>query len=159
MAVIQATTATTLNPSPDRKEAVGKNTKWNGKLSGRPPAPPRRHSERLEFEASLALRAFQGRKEVRNKPSVQALCPEYQKLLKEEQVALSNWTRGRAEIHESIRQGRDTHNELQTLHAGFSNAWALLQFHELDCDVCQLIALLDDGHTGPNAATLQQVRN
>jgi hypothetical protein len=32
MAVIQATTATTLNPWPDRKEAVGKNTKWNGKL-------------------------------------------------------------------------------------------------------------------------------
>ena len=39
---------------------------------------------------------------MRNKSSVQALCPEYQKLLKEEQVALSNWTRGRAEIHESI---------------------------------------------------------
>jgi hypothetical protein len=31
-AVIQATTATTLMPSPDRKEAVGKNTKWNGKV-------------------------------------------------------------------------------------------------------------------------------
>ena len=39
MAVIQATTATTLNPSPDRKEAVGKNTKWNEKLSEPPPAP------------------------------------------------------------------------------------------------------------------------
>jgi hypothetical protein len=32
MAVIQATTATTLNPLPDKKEAVGKNTKGNGKL-------------------------------------------------------------------------------------------------------------------------------
>jgi hypothetical protein len=39
MAVIQVITATTLNPSPDRKEAVGKNTKWNGKLSEPPPAP------------------------------------------------------------------------------------------------------------------------
>jgi hypothetical protein len=39
MAAIQATIATTLNPSPDRKEAVGKNTKWNGKLSEPPPAP------------------------------------------------------------------------------------------------------------------------
>jgi hypothetical protein len=33
MAVIQATIATTLSPSPDKKQAVGKNTKWNGKLS------------------------------------------------------------------------------------------------------------------------------
>jgi hypothetical protein len=39
MAVIQATTATTLNPSPHRKEAAGKNTKWNGKLPEPPPMP------------------------------------------------------------------------------------------------------------------------
>ncbi len=39
MAVIQVITATTLNPSPDRKEAVGKDTKWNGKLSEPPRAP------------------------------------------------------------------------------------------------------------------------
>jgi hypothetical protein len=32
MAVIQATTAITLNPSPDKKQAVGKNTKWNENL-------------------------------------------------------------------------------------------------------------------------------
>jgi len=96
---------------------------------------------------------------MKNKPSVQALCPEYQKLLKEEQVALSNWTRGRAEIHESIRQGRDTSNELRTLQASFANAWALLQFHEHDCKVCEVIALLDGIHAGPNAGTLQQLRN
>ena len=96
---------------------------------------------------------------MKNKPSVQALCPEYQKLLNEEQVALSNWTKGRAEIHESSRQGRDTHNELRTLQASFANAWALLQFHEHDCAVCQLIAFLDDAHTGANAGTLQQLRN
>jgi hypothetical protein len=34
MAGIQATTATTRNPSPDRKEAAGKNIKWNWKLPG-----------------------------------------------------------------------------------------------------------------------------
>ncbi len=39
MAVIQVTTVITLSPSKDRKEAVGKNTKWNGKLSEPPPAP------------------------------------------------------------------------------------------------------------------------
>jgi hypothetical protein len=36
-AMIQITTATTLNPSKDRKEVVGKNTKSNGKFSE--PAP------------------------------------------------------------------------------------------------------------------------
>jgi hypothetical protein len=32
MAVIQATTATTLNHSPGKKQAVGKNAKWNENL-------------------------------------------------------------------------------------------------------------------------------
>jgi hypothetical protein len=32
MAVIQATTAATLSPSPDKKQAVGKNAKWNENL-------------------------------------------------------------------------------------------------------------------------------
>jgi hypothetical protein len=44
MAVIQATTATTLNPSPDKKGAVGKNTKWNWKLPEPPPTPLRAHN-------------------------------------------------------------------------------------------------------------------
>jgi hypothetical protein len=96
---------------------------------------------------------------MRNKTSVQAICPEYQKLLKEAQVALSNWTKGRAQIHESIRQGRDMHNELQALQASFANAWALLQFHDQDCEVCQVIALLDGVQTGPNASTLLQLHN
>jgi hypothetical protein len=40
-AVMHITTAITPNPSKDRKEAVGKNTKWNGKLSEPPPTPLR----------------------------------------------------------------------------------------------------------------------
>lgn len=68
-------------------------------------------------------------------------------------------TKGRAEIHESIHQGRDAHNELRALQARFANAWAFLQFHEHDCEVCQVIALLDDVHTGPNARALQQLHN
>jgi hypothetical protein len=39
MDVIQVTTDTTLNPSPGRKEAAGKNTKWNGKLAEPLPRP------------------------------------------------------------------------------------------------------------------------
>jgi hypothetical protein len=34
MAVIQASTATTLNPLPYRKEAAGKNIKWNRESPG-----------------------------------------------------------------------------------------------------------------------------
>jgi hypothetical protein len=41
MAVIQATTATTLNPSPDRKQAAGKNIKWKWKLAEPTPMPLR----------------------------------------------------------------------------------------------------------------------
>ena len=36
---------------------------------------------------------------MRNKTAIKAICPEYQKLLREAQVALSNWTKGRAEPH------------------------------------------------------------
>ncbi len=96
------TTGITLNPSQDRKEAVGQNMKWNGKLSEPPPAPLREDIQKVgtrrEFSAVCVLR-----KEMRNKPSVQARCPEYQELLKEEHLALSKRARGRAEIFESIR--------------------------------------------------------
>jgi hypothetical protein len=95
------TTGITLNPSKDRKEAAGQNMKWNGKLSEPPSAPLREDIQKLELEASLTLRRFEeGR---RNKPSVQARCPEYQKLRK---TSWSNWTSRRAEIGESIRLSR-----------------------------------------------------
>jgi hypothetical protein len=54
------TTGITLNPSKDRKEAVGQNTKWNGKLSEPPPAPLRENIQkagtRSEFNAAGVLR-------------------------------------------------------------------------------------------------------
>jgi len=53
MAGIQVTTATTLNPLPDRKEAVGKNTKRNGKLSELLPTPLRAHSETVGVQSEF----------------------------------------------------------------------------------------------------------
>jgi hypothetical protein len=41
MAAIQATTATTLNSSPERKKAAGRNTKWKWKLAEPTPTPLR----------------------------------------------------------------------------------------------------------------------
>jgi hypothetical protein len=81
---------------------------------------------------------------------VQAICPEYQKLLNGARVALTNWTKGRSKIHEASLQGRGTRNELRTLQASFTGAWALLQFHEHDCELCQVVALLEGA--GPTPA-------
>jgi len=54
------TTGITLNPSKDRKEAVGRNMKWNGKLSEPPPAPLREDIQKVatrsEFNAAGVLR-------------------------------------------------------------------------------------------------------
>jgi hypothetical protein len=79
-----------LNPSKDRKEAVGQNMNWNGKLSEPPPAPLREDIQKVgtrsESNAAGVLR--KGRKEMKNMPSVQARCPEYQKLLEQKQVGL-----------------------------------------------------------------------
>src|SRR5580692_2112478 len=41
MATTQATTATTLNSSPERKQAAGRNTKWKWKLAEPMPTPLR----------------------------------------------------------------------------------------------------------------------
>jgi|ERR1700683_1796432 hypothetical protein len=51
MAAIQATTATTLNPSPDRKEAAGKNIKWNRTL----PGPRLRRSEGAQYSWKINM--------------------------------------------------------------------------------------------------------
>jgi len=75
---------------------------------------------------------------MRNQSSVQVVCAEYQGLLNESQVAFSNWAYERVEI--SGRRGRDVYNELRTLQGDFLKAWALLQNHKCDCEVCQVIS-------------------
>jgi hypothetical protein len=63
---------------------------------------------------------------MRNQSSTQVLCAERQRLLKESQVALTKWNKGRAEIHKSGRRVRDADNELWALQATYAKAWALL---------------------------------
>jgi len=84
---------------------------------------------------------------MRAESAVQVWCDQYERLLKESQVALTNWNRGRAEIHDSGRRGRDVDRELRTLQANFARAWALLQYHEHDCEVCQTVVTLDGEHS------------
>ena len=62
--------------------------------------------------------------------SVQVFCPDYQRLLKESQIALTIWNNGRANIHNAGRRGRDVDNTLRTLQGNFARAWAALQRHD-----------------------------
>src|SRR6266567_1498190 len=73
------TTGITLNPSKDRKEAVGQNTKWNGKLSEPPPTPLRediqKAATRSECNAPGVLRK-EGNKEQAFSPSAMSRIPK-----------------------------------------------------------------------------------
>jgi hypothetical protein len=82
---------------------------------------------------------------------------EYHALLRNSQVALTNWNQGRAAIHNSGRRGRDADNELRALQANFARAWALLQYHEHDCEVCQFILNLEGVHSKTDAHRFHQV--
>jgi hypothetical protein len=74
---------------------------------------------------------------MRVESAVQVWCDEYERLLKDCQITLMSWNSRRAIVHNSARRGRDADNELRTLQANFAKAWALLQYHENGCDVCQ----------------------
>jgi hypothetical protein len=75
---------------------------------------------------------------MRNQSSIQVVCAEYEGLLNESQVALTSWANERADI--SVRQERDIYSEHRALKADFLKAWALLQDHKRDCEVCQVIS-------------------
>ena|ERR1700730_3330945 len=78
---------------------------------------------------------------MRNQSSVQAGCAEYEGLLNEPQVALTSWATERAEI--SDRRGRGIYHELRLLQGNFLKAWALLQDHKRDCEMCQVILTME----------------
>jgi hypothetical protein len=80
------TTGITLNPSKDRKEAVGQNTKWNGKLSEPPPTPLREDIQKAGTRSECNVAGVLRKEGNEEQASVQARCPEYQKLLKQKQV-------------------------------------------------------------------------
>ena len=90
-------------------------------------------------------------RQTRKESRVQVLCAEYNTLLRNSQIALTNWNKGRTEIFNSGRRGRQADNELRELQASFAKAWALLQYHEHDCEICQLIAHLDGNNSKTTA--------
>jgi hypothetical protein len=74
-----------------------------------------------------------------------AACEEYETLLKNSGAALAEWKKGRLEIRRSGRKGREADNELRILQANFAKAYAALQTHARDCEMCQLPALVYPG--------------
>ena len=75
-------------------------------------------------------------------PVKPAICTEYDALLKESHVALTNWKNGRAEIRRSSRKGRKVDNELRVLQARFAKAHAALQHHGHECEACKVASLI-----------------
>ena len=59
---------------------------WNGKLSEPPPTPLREDIQKVGTRSECNAAGVLRKERKRNKPSVQARCPEYQKLLKQKQV-------------------------------------------------------------------------
>jgi hypothetical protein len=83
--------------------------------------------------------------------SIQVLCAEYQRLLRNSRVALSNWNKARTEIHNTGRREKAADNLLRTFQANFAKAWASLECHEQACHVCQIKSLV---HSRIGAATV-----
>jgi hypothetical protein len=84
--------------------------------------------------------------------SIQVLCAEYQRLLKNSQVALADWNKGRTEIHNTGRREKAADNLLRALQAKFAKAWASLECHEQACQVCHIKSMV---HSRAGAATVQ----
>jgi hypothetical protein len=77
MAVMQATAATTPNSSPARKQAAGKNIKWNTKLPGITPAPLKGHSEQLGNDRVLVFSGVSWNGKLPIHPPVPHATPEF----------------------------------------------------------------------------------
>jgi hypothetical protein len=92
---------------------------------------------------------------MRNQASVQVVCAEYEGLLTESQLALTTWANERAEI--SGCRGRDMYNELRTRQWDFLKAWALLQGHKRECEVCQVISTIEREHAGTDEDRVQRL--
>jgi hypothetical protein len=79
-----------------------------------------------------------------NQPSINTtICSEYQKLLEESQIALEVWNDHRAEVCNSRLVGREAGDELLRLQADFARAYAVLQRHQQDCPLCQLVSTIE----------------
>ena len=77
-------------------------------------------------------------------PSIKTgLCGEYQRLLEECQCTLVVWNERREEISDSRVIKKEEGDELLRLQANFARAYAALQHHSQECELCELVSQLE----------------
>jgi hypothetical protein len=72
------------------------------------------------------------------------VCTDYQRLLEECQSALETWNKRRAEISQTRLIKADEGDELLRLQANFARAYAVLEHHSHDCELCELISHIEE---------------
>lgn len=80
-----------------------------------------------------------------------SICREYQRLLEESQRALEIWNEHRAEVCQSRLNGKEAGDELLRLQAKYARAYTVLQNHERNCSLCQLVSRIE-GHDSENSS-------
>jgi hypothetical protein len=71
-------------------------------------------------------------------------CSKYQRLLEECHSALEIWNKRRAEISQAHEYKMDEGDELLHLQANFARAYAVLEHHSHDCELCELISHIEE---------------
>jgi hypothetical protein len=71
-------------------------------------------------------------------------CSNYQRLLEECQGALEIWNKRRAETSQARANKMDEGDELLRLQANFARAYAVLEHHSHDCELCELISHIEE---------------
>ena len=75
-----------------------------------------------------------------------AACTEHQKLSEACQRALDVWNEQRAEFSRSYHISAEAGDELVRLQANYARAYTVLQRHEHNCLLCQLVSRLRERH-------------
>ena len=66
-----------------------------------------------------------------------AVCETYDALVAECEAARQRWSERRAEIFESVAQGKETDDELRSLQAKYAKSYARLRNHLCGCELCE----------------------
>ena len=80
-----------------------------------------------------------------------AVCSEHQRLLAECERALEIWNEHRAEFCQSRMSGKEAGDELLRLQANYARAYTVLQRHERNCSLCQLVSRVE-GNDSENSS-------
>ncbi len=82
------------------------------------------------------------------------VCSEYQRLLEESRRALEIWNEHRAEFCQFRFIGREAGDELLRLQAKYARAYTVLQSHERNCSLRQLVSGIEGSDSENSSDTL-----